>query len=222
MLALTYLSYDFPTLSLQDSIQKGLKILHQSKQKNLAVLDGKLYIGNITERMLMQCAHPDGKISQLQENLAQYSLDSEEDLLASLPWFEASGFSILPVTDEFGKFLGYLESSMVAQFLLNNGFNTTQGGILYIPFHGKQDSFSFIARLIEENNGLITRSLMIQNPKDKMGLPELVIQIQTEQFSAIVQSLERHQVHIEKAFHFGKNETVDTARFDLLLKYLNP
>lgn len=222
MLALTYLSYDFPTLSLQDSIQKGLKILHQSKQQNLAVLDGKKYVGNVTERMLLQCPHPDGKVNQLLDGLAEYSLESEEDVLASLPWFEASGFSILPVTDEDGKFLGYLSSNSVAQILLNNGFNSANGGILYIPFHSQRDSFSLIARLIEENNGLITRSLMIQNPKDDMGLPELIIQIQTEQFSAIMQSLERHSIHIEKAFHFGKNEIVDTARFDLLLKYLNP
>jgi predicted transcriptional regulator len=222
MLALTYLSYDFPTLSLQDSIQKGLKTLHQSKQENLAVLDGKKYVGNVTERMLLQCPHPDGKIIQLLDDLAEYSLESEEDVLASLPWFEASGFSILPVTDEVGKFLGYLSSNAVAQLLLNNGFNSANGGILYIPFHSQRDSFSMIARLIEENNGLITRSLMIQNPKDDMGLPELIIQIQTDQFSAIMQSLERHSIHIEKAFHFGKNEIVDTARFDLLLKYLNP
>jgi predicted transcriptional regulator len=222
MLALTYLSYDFPTLSLQDSIQKGLRTLHQSKQENLAVLDGKKYVGNVTERMLLQCPHPDGKIIQLLDDLAEYSLESEEDVLASLPWFEASGFSILPVTDEAGKFLGYLSSNAVAQLLLNNGFNSANGGILYIPFHSQRDSFSMIARLVEENNGLITRSLMIQNPKDDMGLPELIIQIQTDQFSAIMQSLERHSIHIEKAFHFGKNEIVDTARFDLLLKYLNP
>jgi predicted transcriptional regulator len=222
MLALTYLSYDFPTLSLQDSIQKGLKTLQHSKQTNLAVLDGKQLVGNVTERMLIQCAHPDGKIAQLHDDLAQYSLESEEDILASLPWFEASGFSMLPVSDETGRFLGYLESNAVAQVLLNNGFNSSNGGIVYIPFHSQRDSFSMIARHIEENNGLITRSLMIQNPKDPMGLPELIIQIQTEQFSAIIQSLERHSIHIEKAFHFGKNETVDTARFDLLLKYLNP
>jgi acetoin utilization protein AcuB len=222
MLALTYLSYDFATLSLQDSIQKGLKMLHQSKQQNLAVLDGKKYVGNVTERMLLQCPHPDGKINQLLDDLTEYSLESEEDVLASLPWFEASGFSILPVTDEDGKFLGYLSSNSVAHLLLNNGFNSAKGGILYIPFHSQRDSFSLIARLIEENNGLITRSLMIQNPKDEMGLPELIIQIQTDQFSAIMQSLERHSIHIEKAFHFGKNEIVDTARFDLLIKYLNP
>jgi predicted transcriptional regulator len=222
MLALTYLSYDFPTLSLQDSIQKGLKILHQSKQTNLAVLDGKQFMGNITERLLMQCPHPDGKISQSVTDLAHYSLESEEDVLASLPWFEASGFSLLPVTDEDGKYLGYLASTEVAKLLINNGFNSAQGGIMYIPFHSQRDSFSLIARLIEENNGLITRSFLIQNPKDAMGLPELVIQVQTDQFGAIIQSLERHSIHIEKAFHFGKNETVDTARFDLLLKYLNP
>lgn len=222
MLAITYLSYEFPTLSLQDTIQKGLKALRQSKQMNLVVLDGKKYVGNVTERLLLQCEHPDGKISQLQSDLAQYSLETEEDVFASLPWFEASGFHMLPVTDESGKFMGYLESSVVANLLLNNGFNSENGGIMYIPFHSQRDSFSLIARLIEENNGLITRSLMIQNPKDPMGLPELIIQVQTEQFSAIIQSLERHRVHIEKAFHFGKNEQVDTARFDLLLKYLNP
>lgn len=222
MLALTYLSYEYPTLSLNDSIQKGLKVLAQCKQPNLAVLDGKIFVGNVTERLLAQCLHPDGKISQLKDELTHYSLESEEDVLASLPWFESSAYSLLPVTDEDGKFLGYLEASVVAAIFLNNGFNSTQGGIMYIPFHSQRDSFSLIARLIEENNGLITRSLMIRNPKDPMGLPELVIQVQTEQFSAIMQSLERHSIHIEKAFHFGKNETVDTSRFDLLLKYLNP
>jgi acetoin utilization protein AcuB len=222
MLALTYLSYDYPTLSLQDSIQKGLKILHQSKQESLAVLDGKTWIGNVSERMLIHALHPDGKIEQIREGLSHYRIESEEDVFASLPWFEASGFSMLPVTDEDGKFQGYLEAKTVADILMNNGFNAVSGGIIYLPFHSQRDSFSFIARLVEENNGLITRSLMIQNPKDPLGLPELVIQIQTEQFSAIVQSLERHNVHIEKAFHFGKSESVDTARFDLLLKYLNP
>jgi len=222
MLALTYLSYDYPTLSLQDSIQKGLKILHQSKQESLAVLDGKTWIGNVSERMLIHALHPDGKIEQIREGLSHYRIESEEDVFASLPWFEASGFSMLPVTDEDGKFQGYLEAKTVADILMNNGFNAVNGGIIYLPFHSQRDLFSFIARLVEENNGLITRSLMIQNPKDPLGLPELVIQIQTEQFSAIVQSLERHNVHIEKAFHFGKSESVDTARFDLLLNYLNP
>jgi CBS domain-containing protein len=125
MLALTYLSYDYPTLSLQDSIQKGLKILHQSKQESLAVLDGKKLIGNVSERMLAQALHPDGKIDQLRENLSHYNLESEEDLFASLPWFEASGYSILPVTNEEGKFQGYLEAKIVAGVLMNNGFNAT-------------------------------------------------------------------------------------------------
>ncbi len=222
MLALSYLSYDIPTLSLHDSIQKGLKVFAQSKQNSLAVLDGKKFVGNITERLLQQCAHPDGKIDQLTSDLSSFHIETEEDVLASLPWYETSGFSLLPVTDEDGKFTGYLESTTVANIFLQNGFNSSDGGILYIPFHSQRDSFSLIARLIEENNGLITRSLLIQNPKDALGLPELVIQVQTEQFSGIVQSLERHQIHIEKAFHFGKNELVDTGRFDLLMKYLNP
>jgi hypothetical protein len=63
---------------------------------------------------------------------------------------------------------------------------------------------------------------MLRNSKDALGLPELVVQIQTEQFSGIIQGLERHGVIINKAYVFGKHEAADNERFDLFMKFLNP
>jgi hypothetical protein len=142
--------------------------------------------------------------------------------LASLPFFEESGFWIIPVVDEQMKYQGYLPWQSVAKTLFYTGFNAQNGGIIRIVFHTQRDSMSVIAKIIEENKGLITRSYLTKSTKEDHVWPELILQIQTDQFSAIVKSLERHEVHIEKAFMFGDQEEVDQSRFDLLLKYLNP
>jgi predicted transcriptional regulator len=65
MLTLAFLSYDFPVLKLTDSIQKAMKAFHTHELTNLAVLDGKKYVGNITEELLANSSHPDGNLSEL-------------------------------------------------------------------------------------------------------------------------------------------------------------
>jgi hypothetical protein len=220
MLTLAYLSYDFPVLKLQDTIQKAIKLFNSSQLTNIAVLDGKKYVGNVTEEILM--SNPAGKLSDLTGMLKDYSLEVDEDLFASLPLFEKSQFQLIPVLNEAQEWQGYISLHTVGEALVNNGFNGTDGGIMYVPFHAQHDSFALIARIIEENRGLITRSVLLRNSKDALGLPEFLIQIQTEQFSSIIQGLERHGVIINKAYIFGKRETADTERFDLLMKFLNP
>ena len=221
-MALAFLSFDLPTISIQDSVQKSLKIMHSNNMNVISVLDKKQWIGNITEEMLMKAMHSDGKIDQFQHELNQVKIETEEDILASLPFFEESGFGVIPVVDDQMKYQGYLTWQSVAKTLFYTGFNAQNGGIIRIVFHTQRDSMSMIAKIIEENNGLITRSYLTKSTKEDHVWPELILQIQTDQFSAIVKSLERHEIHIEKAFMFGNHEEVDQSRFDLLLKYLNP
>ncbi len=222
MLTLAYLSYDFPVLKLTDSIQKAMKAFHAQELTNIAVLEGKKYVGNITEELLANSMHPDGKLSALTSYFKDYSLEADEDLFASLPLFEKSQFKLIPVVNDAQEWQGYISLNTVGEAITLNGFNGQDGGIIYIPFHIQHDSFSLIARIIEENRGLITRSSMLRNSKDALGLPELMVQIQTEQFSGIIQGLERHGVIINKAYMFGKREAADHERFDLLMKFLNP
>ena len=222
MLALAHLSYDFPTAGLHDTVQKALKIIRAHEMNAIAVLDGKLWVGNVTEEMLSHATHPDGKLSQFAETWNSTKIEAEEDILASLPHFEESGFRMLPVVNEEGYWQGYLTWESVAKTTFFTGFNTGNGGIIRILFHSQRDSLSTIARIIEENKGMITRTYLTKTDRPEHNSPELIIQVQTEQFPAIIKSLERHDVHIEKAFMFGSTEFVDQSRFDLLLKYLNP
>lgn len=222
MLTLAYLSYDFPVLKLTDSIQKAMKVFHDHELTNLAVMDGKKFVGNVTKELLANSHQPSGKLGELTSFFKDYSLEADEDLFASLPIFEKSQFKLIPVVNDAQEWQGYISLNTVGEAIAMNGFNGEDGGIIYIPFHIQHDSFSLIARIIEENRGLITRSCMLRNSKDALGLPELMVQIQTEQFSGIIQGLERHGVIVNKAYMFGKREAADKERFDLFMKFLNP
>lgn len=222
MLTLAYLSYDFPVLKLTDSIQKAMKVFHDHELTNLAVLDGKKFVGNVTKELLANSHQSSGKLGELTSFFKDYSLEADEDLFASLPIFEKSQFKLIPVVNDAQEWQGYISLNTVGEAIAMNGFNGEDGGIIYIPFHIQHDSFSLIARIIEENRGLITRSCMYRNSKDALGLPELMVQIQTEQFSGIIQGLERHGVIVNKAYMFGKREAADNERFDLFMKFLNP
>jgi hypothetical protein len=220
MMILSYLSFDFPTLNLQDSVQKALTILSKSKKNALAVLDGKKFCGNIDETTLVKFNYPNAKLKDLKEEFSTWKMESEEDLLATIPVFEKSQLQLLAVVNENNQWQGYLEINQLYQEIFQTSFNTDKGGVIRIPFHIQRDSFGQIARIIEENKGLIVRSYL--KAKDK-SIPELVLQVQTNQFPVLIQSLERHGFMIEKAFMFGSQHAeADTQRFDLLMKYLNP
>lgn len=222
MLVLSYLSFDYPTLSLQDSLQKALKVIEAHKVPALSVLDGKKWVGTITALQVAQNLSSAAKLKDIQADFQQDKLELEEDILASLPLFENTGFSLLPVVNEEGNWMGYIHQDVISTMFIQSGFIGKNGGILRISFHAQRDSMSVILRIIEENKGLMVRSFFHRSEKNPQALPEWVIQVQTDQFSQLVKSLERHEVAIEKAFTFGHQEDVDQARFDLLLKYLNP
>ncbi|MHA8065713.1 hypothetical protein V7S76_03420 [Aquirufa sp. ROCK2-A2] len=220
MMILSFLSFDYPTLNLQDSLQKALNTLHKSKKIALAVLDGKNFIGNIDKDTLQKFPFPEMKLLELKSELSNWKMESEEDLLASIPVFDQSKYDLLAITDEQQKWLGYLELSTLQNELFCTGFNSDNGGVIKIPFHVQRDNFSQIARIIEEEKGLIVRSYL--KTKDK-SYPELVIQVECSQFSTLIQSLERHGFLVEKAFRFGTQQPEgESKRFDLLMKYLNP
>ncbi|RXK49836.1 CBS domain-containing protein [Aquirufa rosea] len=222
MLALSYLSVDYPTLTLQDSLQKALKLIQANKVTALSVVDNKKWIGSISATEIEKSISSSAKLKDIQPSFNGDKLELEEDILASLPLFESTGFNLLPVINEEGRWMGYLHQDVLAQMFIHSGLEAKNGGIIRMSFHAQRDSMSVVLRLVEEHKGLMVRSCLHRSEKNPQALPEWIIQVQTDQFARLVKSLERHDIAIEKAFAFGPNEDVDKLRFDLLLKYLNP
>ena len=213
MLILSHLNYDLPVLRMSDSVAKVQKTLRIHGVNALAVVENKAYGGLVSSEILEQALSPEQTLSDLKEHLSTFQMEEEEDVLASLPWFDAPNLEVIAITNSDGLFRGYLTKVEVGNLLLNSGLENKNGGIIRIPFQASRDSLSTIIRIIEEENGFVVRSFFQE--------PNIVLQVQTETFSKIISNLERHGIFIEKAFVFGEQLEVDQDRFDHLMRFID-
>lgn len=210
---LSHLNYDLPVLRLTDSVAKALKTLRAQGVNALAVVDNKDFIGLISSEILSQALSPEQSIADLRNHFSTFRMEEEEDVLASLPWFDEPTLDVIAITNGKGSFRGYLTKNEVGNLLLNSGLENKNGGIIRIPFQASRDSLSTIIRIIEEENGFVVRSFFQE--------PNVVLQVQTEAFGKIISNLERHGIFIEKAFVFGEQLEIDQDRFDHLMRFID-
>jgi CBS domain-containing protein len=213
MLILSHLNYDLPVLRLTDSVAKTLKTFRNLGVNALAVVEKKAFLGLVSFEILEQALSPEQTLSDMQEHFSSFRMEEEEDVLASLPWFDESSLDVIAITNTDGLFRGYLTKNSLGNLLLNSGVENKNGGIIRIPFQATRDSLSTIIRIIEEENGFVVRSFFQE--------PNVVIQVQTETFGKIISNLERHGIFIEKAFVFGEQLEVDQDRFDHLMRFID-
>lgn len=213
MLMLSHLNYDLPVLRLTDSIAKALKTLRTQGVNTLAVVENKNFIGLVSSEILSQALSSEQSLADLRTHFSTFRMEEEEDVLASLPWFDEPTLDVIAITNGEGSFRGYLTKNEVGNLLLNSGLENKNGGIIRIPFQASRDSLSTIIRIIEEENGFVVRSFFQE--------PNVVLQVQTEAFGKIISNLERHGIFIEKAFVFGEQLEVDQDRFDHLMRFID-
>jgi CBS domain-containing protein len=213
MLMLSHLNYDLPVLRLTDSVAKALKTLRTQGVNALAVVENKNLLGLVSSEILSQALSPEQSLADLRTHFSTFRMEEEEDVLASLPWFDEPHLDVIAITNAEGSFRGYLTKNAVGNLLLNSGVENKNGGIIRIPFQASRDSLSTIIRIIEEENGFVVRSFFQE--------PNVVLQVQTETFGKIISNLERHGIFIEKAFVFGEQLEVDQDRFDHLMRFID-
>ena len=213
MLMLSHLNNDLPVLRLTDSVAKALKTLRAQGVNALAVVENKDFIGIVSSEILSQAFSPEQTLADLRNHFSTFRMEEEEDVLASLPWFDEPTLDVIAITNGEGYFRGYLTKNEVGNLLLNSGLENKNGGIIRIPFQASRDSLSTIIRIIEEENGFVVRSFFQE--------PNVVLQVQTEAFGKIISNLERHGIFIEKAFVFGEQLEIDQDRFDHLMRFID-
>ena len=210
---LSHLNYDLPVLRLTDSVAKALKTLRTQGVNTLAVVENKNFIGLVSSEILSQALSSEQSLADLRTHFSTFRMEEEEDVLASLPWFDEPTLDVIAITNGEGSFRGYLTKNEVGNLLLNSGLENKNGGIIRIPFQASRDSLSTIVRIIEEENGFVVRIFFQE--------PNVVLQVQTETFGKIISNLERHGIFIEKAFVFGEQLEVDQDRFDHLMRFID-
>lgn len=207
---------ELPTLKPSDSLGKAHKLFENSNLQLVSIVEKGKFLGNLSPKELNN-TFPEQKVSDLLDIVSKTAIEDQQDIRIALPFFQKTKARNIPVIDSENRFLGYLEWNILADEMLKSDFNMEYSGIICLGFHQQRDSLANIIRNLEENRALVIKTYLKERENQ---LPELNLQVKTEQLNFLVQQLERHGFLVEKAFHLMGDETENHSNYDLLMKYL--
>jgi len=219
MIAKNLINAFIPPLKKSDKISFALKLLDENKLEHLPVVDGKVYIGLISESDLWSVSDRHQKIEHQCIALPKPFIHEYEHYFNVLRMMTNQKINILPVLDQNEFYAGVITVPKLLTELAQTMSVNNPGGIIILEVNQNDYSMSEIARIIESNDTKILSSGVRSIPDStKM---EITLKLNRINLEPVLQTLIRYDYTI--SFYFGdneKNETMLRERYDLLMRFL--
>ncbi|NPA67448.1 MAG: CBS domain-containing protein [Chlorobi bacterium] len=211
----------FPSVNINDKGEKALVRMDFFKISHIPLTDiDGTYYGLISENEIYDFDLVDKPFTSYKNVLARPFVTNYEHVYSVINLFTELNISLVPVLNEKEKYIGAVCFRDLIKFLgtLTAARNPGTVFILELDYHNY--SLSQIAQIIE-SNGAKVLSLHANSQKDSVRL-ELTVKLNTTDFSAVRQTLERYDYKIKAAY--GKDDKIKELmeeRFDEFMNYLN-
>ncbi|MCA5006549.1 CBS domain-containing protein [Sphingobacterium bovistauri] len=213
-----YISTDYHEVLLSDSIEFALNKMSDNHLKQLAVVNGNIYYGIITEDVLLDQFNPDDSIESIKILFKTVYLFDYQHIYDALQSMVAFDYCFIPILNKNHEYQGVLtkQDLLVA---LNSTLGKDDGAIIVLELGMRDNALSHIARIIEAENTAILSTAVHQIP-DSTKL-EMTIKVNKTNISAVISSLWRNDYVVKATFRDGGAQSDIQDRYDLLMNYLD-
>ena len=219
MIAVDLIQDDFPVLNLSDDISTAVTFFDDYKLHQIPVFGASDFLGLIDEEVVLN-APKKSKLKDLKKHFRKEEILSEKNLFDVLNFFRHGNLSILPVIDKDNKYLGCIHERILLQKVGEILKVETPGGIIHLQVRILDYSLAQIAQIVEGNGARILSALCLPNSSNSK-LMELLIKINQEELSGIIQTFQRYEYKIIASFHKNIHEQGLNDRLDSFIRYLN-
>lgn len=219
MIALDLIQDDIPVLNLSDDISTARDFFNDYKLLQIPVCESSKFIGLIDEDLVLN-AKKDSLIKDLKKYLGQEQILQDNNLFDALHFFRSSKLCLLPVVDKNNKYLGAIHERLLLQKICEILKVDNPGGIVHLQIRLLDYSLAQIAQIVEGNGAKILSSLCLPNSSNSK-MVEVLIKINQEELSGILQTFERYQYKIIASFHKNVFNKGLNDRFESFIRYLN-
>ena len=219
MIALDLIQDDIPVLNLSDDISTARDFFDDYKLRQIPVCGPSKFIGLIDEDVVLN-AKKNSLIKDLKKHLGQEQILQHNNLFDALHFFRSSKLSLLPVVDKNNKYLGAIHERLLLQKICEILKADKPGGIIHLQIRLLDYSLAQIAQIVEGNGAKILSSLCLPNSSN-LKMIEVLIKINQEELSGILQTFERYQYKIIASFHKNVFNKGLNDRFESFIRYLN-
>mgnify|MGYP006141199357 FL=1 len=219
MIAGDLIQSEIPVLHLSDHVSTALNFFDDYKLSQIPVLGPKGFLGLIDEDIVLD-APVNFHLEDLKDNLSKERILDEQHLFDALSFFKSGKLSVLPVVDKDDQYLGCIHSKELLQKACEWLKVTEPGGVLHLEVSIVDYSLAQIAQIVEGNGSKILSSLCLPHPTDSK-IMEVLIKINHDELSGVIQTFERYEYKIVASFHKNVHQKGLDDRFDSFIRYLN-
>ena len=219
MIAVDLIQDDIPVLNLSDDISTAVTYFDDYKLHQIPVFGASDFLGLIDEEVILN-APKKSKLKDLKKHFRKEEILSEKNLFDVLHFFRHGNLSILPVIDKDNKYLGCIHERILLQKVGEILKVENPGGIIHLQVRILDYSLAQIAQIVEGNGARILSAFCLPNSSNSK-LMELLIKINQEELSGIIQTFQRYEYKIIASFHKNIHEQGLNDRLDSFIRYLN-
>lgn len=219
MIARDLISKVVPPLRLGDDADRALLWMDDFKVSHLPVVDGKSFIGLISEAEIMDSNTPGSTIGALDADLEKAFVKDTQHIYAVIRRLASTDLTCIAVLDNKEQYVGCITlSDLVVKFDELAVINRP-GGIVVIHIKESDYSLAQLAHIIESNGTSILSSYIGQ--QKEAGMIDVTMKVDREDLSPTIQSLERHGYEVTAYFEEGSHLEDLKGRYDELMRYIN-
>ena len=219
MIVNALISDTVPSVKPSDLGTRALDWMGEFKLSQLPIVDGRNYVGIVTEDDLLDASDLDQPVGQLHlnpwESTYIYQGNHIYDAIEIMNKFK---LEVLPVLDEEGHFLGVVTIRDLLQYLGHLFAVHEPGGILVLEIPQNSYVPSEIGRIAESADAKVL-SLYLSQDEQRNLLATLKLNI--EDLSRVVAAFERFKYKVVRTYHKAAHRDDLQRNYEALLKYLD-
>ena len=219
MIAVDLIHDDIPLLYLSDDISTAVTFFDDYKLHQIPVFEASKFLGLIDEEIVLN-APAKSKIKDLKKQFRKEEVLSEKNLFDVLYFFKKGDLCVLPVVDKNNNYLGCIHEKILLLKLCEILKVQTPGGIIHLEINIVDYSLAQIAQIVEGNGARILSLVCLPNSSSSK-LMEILIKINQEELSGIIQTFQRYEYKIIASFHKNIHKEGLNNRLESFIRYLN-
>ena len=219
MIAVDLIHDDIPLLNLSDDISTAITFFDDYKLYQIPVFEASKFLGLIDEEIVLN-APPKSKIKDLKKQFRKEEVLSKKNLFDVLYFFKKGDLCVLPVVDKNNNYLGCIHEKILLLKLCEILKVQTPGGIIHLEINIVDYSLAQIAQIVEGNGARILSLVCLPNSSSSK-LMEILIKINQEELSGIIQTFQRYEYKIIASSHKNIHKEGLNDRLESFIRYLN-
>jgi len=218
MIASELISYEIPSLKLDDTIEKAFDLMEEFKLVELPVVDQGVCCGLISEEDILDSNNSSEAISSFERYFKKPFVRPNQHLFEVIGELGQKEVTVLPVINN-EEYVGVITTDKVLKALANTISVINPGSIITLEVNVADYSLAEISKMVESDDAKILTSYLTSHA-DSTKL-EVTLKINKTDISRIIHTFERFNYVVTASYNESEYHDDLKNRYDEFMRFLN-